>query len=195
MTAYPEIYVLRHGQTEWNVAGRHQGRSDSPLTEVGRAQARRQGAILKSAGVGGRGLPAYCSPQGRAAATADLALAPIAAVPTLDDRLREVSMGAWEGLTMEEIEARRPELFFAGIDPLMRHFEAPGGESFDATCARCLDFLESLTAPSVIVTHGITSRVLRGLWLGLGADGMCDMPGGQGCVYHLCEGRQTRLSA
>jgi len=58
---------------------------------------------------------------------------------------------------------------------------------------RAKSFLDSLTGPTVIVTHGITSYVLRGLWLGLGPDEMMALQGGQGCVYHLADGDQKRL--
>ncbi|MCB2120639.1 MAG: histidine phosphatase family protein, partial [Rhodobacteraceae bacterium] len=52
MGVYPELYVLRHGETVWNAEGRMQGTLDSPLTERGCAQARRQGEILASLGLG-----------------------------------------------------------------------------------------------------------------------------------------------
>ena len=67
----PELYLLRHGETEWNVQGRLQGRLDSPLTERGQEQARRQAELLAA-------LPpmaAWASPAGRAVATARIALA------------------------------------------------------------------------------------------------------------------------
>ena len=111
----------------------------------------------------------------------------------MDARLMEVSFGQWEGLTRAEIDVRWPENR-ACADPFAWHFTAPGGERFDALCARAKAFLDDLTGPAVIVTHGITSRVLRGLWLGQDMDGMAAIEGGQGVVYHLSQGRQVRIS-
>ncbi|KMW56401.1 Phosphoglycerate mutase family 4 [Candidatus Rhodobacter oscarellae] len=189
---WPELFVLRHGQTEWNAAGRHQGRLDSPLTETGLAQAAAQGRLLRDAGLADRGVRAFASPQGRAWRTAEIALAAVGLTPVADDRLMEVGFGAWEGKTRAEIEAGWP--WSDDIQDLMEWtFSAPGGESYDAMCARLRAFLDDLDGPAVIVAHGITSRVLRGLWLGLDLPQLADLPGGQGVVYHLKGGEQVRL--
>lgn len=190
---YPEIYVLRHGQTEWNREGRHQGRKDSPLTALGLEQAALQGEILRNAGLTGENVACYCSPQKRAAKTAEIALAAINATPKPDDRLMEVGFGHWEGLTLDEIDANWPGAIEAQPDMFLWSFTSVEGERFGDMAARCKSFLDSLTRPSVIVSHGITSRVLRGLWLGLDASGMNDLGGGQGCVFHLARGKQTKL--
>lgn len=188
---YPEILVLRHGQTEWNKARRHQGQLDSPLTALGLAQAADQGRILARLDVGG--FAAYASPQLRAARTADIALSAIGMSACLDPRLKEVAFGAWEGRTAEEIAADRPgHLDEVAADTFGIHFRAPGGETLPQMESRCAAFLDDLTGPSIIVCHGITSRVLRGLWLGLDEPGMAALPGGQGCVYHLKDGTHTR---
>ena len=79
MPDYPEIFVLRHGQTEWNTVGRHQGRLDSPLTEIGREQALAQSRILANALAGRGDVQAHCSPQGRAFDTAGIILCPAGA--------------------------------------------------------------------------------------------------------------------
>jgi len=194
MADYPEIFVLRHGQTEWNRIGRHQGRKDSPLTELGRAQARDQGAVLARELAGRTDIDAFCSPQGRARDTAGLAVVPLGHVPGLDARLCEISFGQWEGLTFAEISQRWPaRMAGAQNDMFGWHFQAPGGESFDDMFVRAKDFLDNLTGPTIIVTHGMTSRFLRGIWLGADPDEMAALPGGQGCVYHMCCGKQRRL--
>lgn len=192
---FPELFVLRHGETRWNVEGRHQGRQDSPLTARGRRQAGAQGDILVAAGLKTRNLSYYCSPQGRARDTAAIALRTLNQTPQTDNKLCEISFGDWEGLTLAEIKDDRPDIFTAGSSPFNWQFHAPGGEAFEAMSSRCQSFLESLTGPSVIFTHGITSRVLRGLWLGLDIDGMAELPGGQGCVYHLQARVQHKLVA
>lgn len=193
--SYPEVFVLRHGQTQWNLAGRHQGRLDSPLTALGRSQATDQGCILLRATAGRQDLQAASSPQGRALATATIALDPLDIVPTQDERLCEISFGEWEGMTALDIEHHSPELAEqVGRDMFHWHMKSPGGEDFDQIYQRAQSFLETLDGPTIIVTHGILSRVLRGIWLGLDADGMADLPGGQGCVYHLVKQSQTVLT-
>ena len=191
---YPEIFVLRHGQTEWNLAGRHQGRLDSPLTEKGWEQALAQSALLAQAISWHDAIAAYCSPQGRAAKTAAIALDPLGLTAIQDKRLCEISFGEWESLTYEEIAQGWPEhTKYADIEVFDWHFKAPGGEDFETVRARAEAFLQGLTGPTIIVTHGITSRVLRGVWLGHDFDGTSGLSGGQGCVYHLQNGQHIKL--
>ena len=162
----PPIYILRHGQTVWNREGRMQGHLDSPLTDLGRAQAARQGAIL-----GRIGLPVgtafRVSPLGRTQETARHALAGLTDSFATDDRLRELSVGRCEGLTHPEIEARYPGLIDAG-QPFEWYFQCPGGESMDALRAR-------------------VAALLDADWRDLGAP-----DGGQGVVYELRGGLQIR---
>ncbi|MGC1486395.1 MAG: histidine phosphatase family protein, partial [Albidovulum sp.] len=99
---YPEAFILRHGETEWNRAGRFQGRLNSPLTEKGCAQARRQGEILTTAGVNASQFQFWSSPQGRARQTADLALGGMGGVIREDLLLQEIDVGDWQGLTGPE---------------------------------------------------------------------------------------------
>ncbi|MGR3341713.1 MAG: histidine phosphatase family protein [Paracoccaceae bacterium] len=194
MPVFPEIFVLRHGQTEWNMIGRHQGRLDSPLTDLGRAQAVAQSRILVAAIGNCKDITAYCSPQGRATDTASIALEPLGLAAIPDDRLCEISFGKWQGLTFDEIASAWPQLVSdADHDPFGWQFQAPGGEAFEDISARALGFLEDLTSPSIIVTHGITSRIMRAIWLGQGIDAMVEMPGGQGCVHHLSNAGQRTL--
>lgn len=196
MPDFPEIFVLRHGETEWNRIGRHQGRLDSPLTERGRGQAGDQADILRELLKGRGDVSAHCSPQGRAFNTAAIALAPLGLTAKTDERLCEISFGDWQGLTLEQISDGWPEqVRHLEDDPFGWHFHAPGGESYDDMAARVREFLSSLTGPAVIVSHGVTSRVMRGVWLGQGADELSALPGGQGCVYHLKDGQHRRFPA
>jgi len=188
---YPELFVLRHGQTSWNAEGRHQGQMDSALTELGRLQAMRQGRHLAALELSGRLVDCFVSPLGRARATAEIALAAIGRTATVDARLAEIDFGEWQGLTRAEIDLGWPDT--RGAHPFDWHFTAPRGEEFDVMLARVSAFLDHLGGPAVIVTHGITSRLLRGLWLGLDRAGMAALDGGQGVVFHLCDGRQTRI--
>ena len=175
----PELYILRHGETIWNREGRMQGALDSALTDLGQAQARAMGALL--AGVDLTGHRLYCSPLGRARATAALAFD---RPPILDPRLREIEVGLWTGLTRPDILARWPG---ANEDEDMLEFyaRAPGGEGFAALWDRVSAFLADLTGPAVIVTHGVTSRFLRTAALGLTPADLNGVPGGQGVIFRL----------
>lgn len=190
---YPEIYILRHGQTTWNAAGRMQGHQNTPLTELGREQALKQQKALKSAAVGA-GHNMYCSPLGRTRETAEIALAGCLNPVQFDDRLMEISAGEAEGLTLADVEAEWPEVLQNRL-PFEWIFHCPGGERFNQFCERVQSWLDDLTGPSVVVTHGITSRVMRGLLLGLDINGMEQMPGGQGVVYFVKDGIHRQLEA
>lgn len=186
-----ELYILRHGETEWNRAGRMQGWLDSPLTEKGRAQAARQGELLAAAGVS-RHHRFWSSPQGRAWDTARLALSRFGAPILRDDRLREIGIGDWSGLTLAEI-ARLSGASMDGLDDFFWMDAAPKGEGFAAVRARARSFLNDLDGPAVIVTHGILSRFLRAAVLDLDLEGTAGLPGGQGVVYRLVDGIMTKL--
>ena len=185
---FPEIYILRHGQTEWNAENRMQGALNSPLTPQGAADAARQGAILAQRDL--TGFQFWCSPQGRAVQTAGIALARIAAHIRTDDRLREIGVGDWAGLLRDTLPM--PD----GPDPVAAQYAmAPNGEGFTALTARCEAFLTDLRAPAVLVTHGITSRVLRRILAGEAAIAVATAHGGQGRVYHIKDGIQQLLEA
>ncbi|MFK7881066.1 histidine phosphatase family protein [Roseobacter sp.] len=187
----PPIYVLRHGQTIWNAEHRIQGRLDSALTEQGRAQARAQNEILSKIDLSG--FQALCSPQGRAFHTASIALEGIFGLIKTDARLAEISVGAWEGFRRDEVVMDQlvDESEESALDLYQR---APGGEGFHGLHARCSDFLADLRHPSVLVTHGITSRMLRLIVLNKDISEIGTLPGGQGVVYHLENGEMHRLS-
>jgi broad specificity phosphatase PhoE len=185
--AYPELYILRHGQTEWNAQNRMQGALNSPLTAKGEQDAAKQGAILANRDL--TGFQFWCSPQGRAVQTAGIALARLAADIHTDARLREIGVGDWSGLLRDTLPL--PD----GPDPYALQYDmAPNGEGFAALEIRARAFLDDLTGPSVLVTHGITSRVLRTLIVGPSATAQVTDHGGQGCVYHLKDGQQILLT-
>lgn len=188
--AFPEMYVLRHGETQWNAENRMQGALNSPLTDRGRSQAARQGAML--GGIELSGFQTICSPQGRAFETAAIALARHVPVIRTDDRLAEIGVGDWQGRLRSEVSDG--ETYTQTPDGEIELYErAPNGEGFAALEARCRDFLSSLTGPSVLITHGITSRMIRTIVLEMGRKGLTDLPGGQGVVFHLKNGAQKQL--
>jgi len=188
---YPEIYVLRHGQTVWNAEGRLQGALNSPLTVLGRAQAEAQGRILAQCDLAG--FDAFCSPLGRTIETAGLALAPLVRAVTTDPRLREIEVGEWSGLQRDTLGVAYDPRDPPG-ETLSLYDAAPGGEGLVRLEARCRDFLESLCGPAVLVTHGITGRMLGALHLGGGVETLDDLPGGQGIVFHVKDGKHETLT-
>jgi broad specificity phosphatase PhoE len=188
------IYLARHGQTEFNVARRYQGQGDSPLTARGEAQARRMGERLAGLIGDPAGWRLCASPLGRAGRTAQIIAEAFGGRLSLesDPRLAEVSMGEWDGLTFEEVEARRPR----HVDHGERHFHGPGGESFEALAARLSAWLCEVGARGrvIAVSHGVSGRVLRGLYAGLPRERMLRLEAPQDAVHLLDAGRVRRIA-
>ena len=182
---WPDLLLMRHGQTVWNAEGRLQGRLDSPLTPLGEAQARRQAWLLRDI------MPdaaRHASPAGRARQTARIAFA---GRPFRDDpRLREIDIGDFTGKSMAELAAAHPALFAGG--GLDWYDRAPGGEHFRGLEARARAFLEDLDGPALVVTHGITLRMLRLVAMGLPLARLGEMPVLQGAL-HLVSGGRHRV--
>jgi len=184
---YPELYILRHGQTVWNAEDRMQGWLNSPLTAKGEQDAARQGEILRHRDLDG--FTFVCSPSGRAVQTAGIACGGLARAIHTDIRLREIGVGDWAGRLRCELPM--PD----GPDPYMAQYEmAPNGEGLSALSDRVRAFLDDLDGPAVLITHGITSRVIRSIVVGEHALANPTVHGGQGCVYHLCDGEQNLLT-
>lgn len=99
------VFLARHGETEWNRVGRWQGKTDIPLSDVGRAQAQALRERVRGRGI----VRIYASDLGRARETADIVASALGLTPvTLDERLRERGFGCFEGLTRAECEAHHP---------------------------------------------------------------------------------------
>ena len=146
-----------------------QGGLDSALTDRGVAQARAIGEILRREGA--LDLPAFTSPQLRAARTADIALGPDRRAAATPGCARSASAGSRDG-SCRSWWWEHPALFDEGA-PLDWYFDAPGGEGFEGLRARVSAFLkELLPGPAVVVCHGVTARVLRGVAMGLDREGM-----------------------
>jgi len=162
MSGAIHVLLLRHGQSEWNALQRWQGTADSPLSELGRRQARFVGAVL-AAGRHGFG-DVWASDLARAHETAEVVAEALALRPVrIDSRLREAHAGEWEGLTAPEINDRWPGYLEAQRRP-------PGFESFASVVARVLPALRDLAAaatdgaPQLAVAHsGVIRTVVRHL--------------------------------
>lgn len=191
------IYLCRHGQTVFNAVRRYQGQVDSPLTALGRAQALAMGRRL--AGLVGADCTLWASPLGRAQETMALILSETGPLSVVTDpRLMEVGMGAWDGLDDIEIEAEFPGAR-DGLGPGEWFFHGPGGETFDAFAGRLADVMAEVAtdaaAVRVIVAHGVVSRVIRGLHMGLGRADMLAGATPQDGFHALEPGGEVRLVA
>jgi len=189
-----EIYLLRHGETEWNAAGRFQGQRDSLLTARGREQAGQLGYVLSRALRDQPSPMLHVSPLGR---TRDTAAIVCRCLPDLDSwkiepRLQEVSTGAWDGLTQEEIEAGWPGAL-DDTDHYDWYFRSPDGETFEAAFQRVREWVDGLEGSVVAVSHGLLGRLVRGAWLGLPVHEMLRLPVPQDVVWHLSSAGVTAL--
>ena len=187
----PELLLLRHGQTEWNREGRFQGARDSRLTELGRRQAKGLGVLLRVLGVGPGSHAALTSPQGRARETARIVLGAVGMEAGEEPRLMEIGMGDWTGLTRAEIDGRWPGRPGEGL--LDFYARGPGGEPLDEVARRAGAVLSGLDRPTVIVTHGITLRVICALALGLPPEKGGSLPTRQDCLHRIVTGRMEVL--
>lgn len=182
------LYLVRHGQTLWNTEARFQGQFDSPLTDLGRDQATRIGRALASEiGVRSEPIRAYVSPLGRTRATARLIGQSLPMRIVEETRLMEVHFGDWEGLTRDDILSRFGE--DQSIRPIDWQFQAPGGETLDTVLARVAAWYDKVETPAVVITHGVISRLVRGLYAGLSHEEMLTLPVSQDGYFRLDGGR------
>jgi probable phosphoglycerate mutase len=163
------LYLVRHGETDWNKESRYQGQRDIPLNETGRAQARRHGEVLKSRMPGLATADFVSSPLARAVETMQLlrtALELDASRYRTDRDLIELSYGHWEGELASELQSADPMGVAAkAADPF--GWRPTGGESYSDLQTRIAVWLEKLDRDTVAVTHGGVSRVARGALLGI----------------------------
>jgi broad specificity phosphatase PhoE len=179
-----DLFLVRHGETEWSRSGRHTGSTDIPLTDDGREEARRLAPLIGSHRVGA----AFVSPLRRARETAELVGLHEARV---DADLVEWDYGGYEGVTTAEIQRGRPGwfLFTDGVAPGPP--EHPGespeqvGERADRVLARADAALASTGDAVVLVAHGHFLRVLTARRLGL--------PPSAGALFQLATGTVCRL--
>lgn len=160
-----KIYLFRHGETEWNVAGKMQGRLDSPLTECGRQQGQAHGRLLAT-------LPPvdcfWVSSANRTRATADFINAQANAPLHYSDALLERDCGHWSGMTPGQVQQEYPDEWSAlRRDPF--NYRPGGGENLPDLMARFGRLLLDWPQPDClgIVTHGVVSRAILGHFLGL----------------------------
>ena len=165
------LFLVRHGETDWNNARRIQGNTDTPLNANGIAQAQQLAARIAGEKIDAL----YASPLARARATAEIIQRQCGVALEFDDRLKEKGLGDLEGLTVDEFQARYPDLHRGWISSV-EHFPLPGEESPAQLRERLETFLRDLRARHPngarigIVSHGGTVGMVVGMLIGLGVN-------------------------
>ncbi|MBB6735154.1 histidine phosphatase family protein [Cohnella zeiphila] len=160
MNATTTVYLVRHGQTEWNIERRFQGHQDSPLTDMGVKQATWLADALRDERIDA----VYSSSSPRARRTADIVKGDRALAVREADELKEINLGVWEGMRQEEAERADPGAFrHFWDDP--SEFRVEGSETFDETAARSIGQLERILSEHpgqtvLIVTHTVVVKLL-----------------------------------
>jgi probable phosphoglycerate mutase len=178
-----EIVLARHGETEWSRDLRHTGRTDIPLTDVGRAQA----GVLRDLLAPRSFARVLSSPLGRALETCRLA--GLGEQAELSDDLVEWDYGDYEGITTKQIREQRPGWY------LWRD-GCPGGETADAVgrrVDRVIGELEGLDGDAILFAHGHVLRVLAARWLRLGPESGALLKLDTGTLSMLGFERETRV--
>ena len=165
-----KLYFVRHGETDWNRAQRYQGQRDIPLNATGRSQAISNGRALANA-LGGEAntIDYVTSPLMRARETMELMRHQLG-LPAhgyrIDDRLREIHYGHWEGELWHELATTDPG-GYAAREADRWGWRPTGGESYRDLSERVAHWLCAVDRDAVVAAHGGVMRVLRGLSLAL----------------------------
>lgn len=168
------LLLVRHGATDASAEDRFSGALDAPLSDEGRRQAQLLGQRLAGETIDA----VYASPRSRALETARLAMANRGQEPRIEDGLKEIEHGHWEGLTRAEAQARFPREYAAWEeDPFT--FAPEGGESGVSVLARALPVIRAIVEEHVgkhvlIVSHKATLRLVLCSFLGIDARGYRD---------------------
>jgi broad specificity phosphatase PhoE len=170
------LYITRHGETEWNTEKRMQGWRDSNLTNKGKEHATRLGNRLKEVEFEA----IYSSSSKRTEMTADLIRGNHEVPIILDERLREINMGIWEGETVSHIQANHPDEFHSFWNT--PHLYQPlGGERFDEVRNRVLNCISSIrdihdSGNILIVTHSVVIKTLLAYFKNLPLERLWEPP-------------------
>lgn len=178
MRADVTIYFIRHGETDWNAQSRYQGQADVPMNETGRAQARRNGEALQALLPEIGALNYVASPLQRARETMEIVRTSLGLDPrayTLDERLKEIHYGRWQGIFAKDL----PDIDPQGLEERQRdtfRWRPDRGESYEDLMARAVAWLDDVTDDTVVSAHGGVSRVLRGHLYDLDAATVPELP-------------------
>ncbi|HHC6614695.1 histidine phosphatase family protein [Vibrio parahaemolyticus] len=188
------IFVLRHGETEFNADKKLQGHCNSSLTSKGSDQARRVGTTLKQY-VENRPFRVYSSTLGRALQTSQIVCEELNySYENLnkEPRLKEFSLGEWEQRTIPSLEQEVPNLL-AQND---WYLQAPNCETYESVRERLSSWLSDVAHDEdiVVVSHGLTGIVLRGLLLGMDYTQVWQQDLPQDAFFIIEDGRLTRVN-
>jgi probable phosphoglycerate mutase len=160
------LFFIRHGETNWNLQQRYQGQRDIPLNATGRAQAMRNGRVLKDLlGRDAERFDFVASPLSRARETMQIVRAELGLDPQIhrsDSRLKEIHYGHWEGLLWTEPATSDSEGYALRMANAWE-WQPRGGESYRMLSERVSSWLAEVDCDTIAVAHGGVSRVLRGL--------------------------------
>ena len=134
----------------------------------------------------------HVSPLGRALETAARIALAVPFIARGDARLMEVTTGSWDGMTLYEIDIEYPGAL-EGADAFDWYFRSPDGETFDSGCARVKSWLSGISMPTIAVSHGLTGRLIRGIYLGMSRKEMLELPVPQDGFYRLEHGQVTLI--
>lgn len=194
------LYMLRHGETAWNTERRMQGHKNSDLTARGRVQALAMGRTLKAELALEPGPTIFLrSPLGRTRETSEIIGRELGIASSEwreDIRLAELSYGTWEGFSWAEIEIDHPTAMADWrADP--HGYCPPGGETHIDLRRRCEAVLTEIATAgvrTVVVSHGVSGAVVRGLNLGLDARAMFVLEKPQDAFFRLLAGQEERIA-
>ena len=187
------IYLVRHGETIWNLEGRRQGHLDSPLTDRGYAQAKAVAQQLSCELENRKGVRIISSPLGRAMTTAlviaqhlSLTQNKIVSEPLLSEH----HMGCWQGFTNQQVDDRYPG------DRKRRNenkweYTIPGGESYARVYERAVAWISTISEDWTViaVTHEMISRTIRGAYARLDRSHMLALHHPHDVVFCLHQGK------
>lgn len=185
-TDWTRLYIVRHGETQWNAEGRWQGWLDSSLTPKGQQQARHAAALLKD--VHPQAL--YCSDAGRARQTAAIIGEAVGLTPIPEAALRERFYGDYEGLTSNEIDERFPGTRYEAGRDRRDTWRPIAGETLVEVSARVIAGLRLLAEQHpgetiIAVTHAGVLRVLDALVTHQSLDDIWDRVPGNCAIFVL----------
>lgn len=194
----PEIILFRHGQTRWNQQGRMQGQNDSPLTLKGIQQALNYGRALKSfAAQKGLDLSQFklvSSPLPRCLQSLSILMEELELEGEVikAPNLAEVNVGQWSG----QLKSDLPVDVTHGAGRFNWVFQSPGGENYTQVHMRVSHWLDSQKPDTkmIVMSHGISGKILRGIWLGLDADETMAQDAPQDSFFHLINRKIERVS-
>lgn len=185
----PVIYFLRHGQTDWNAQRRMQGQIDTPLNDLGRQQAERNGRVLAALLGDASGWDYVSSPLARASETMEI-MRETLGLPrrgySIDKRLMEIHFGDWQGELWDTLGGLWGKALAHRLEDPWNHLPpGEGAESNAMLSARVIAWLSEVSRDTVAVAHGGVMRALRAHVEGLDVHTMIALPAPQDQVLRI----------